>query len=260
MIPFHGDQLVPPELPRLLYLTVPEELHVPVVFHNRPSFYVPPNALGVCTGDQIHIDLNHIYDDAQRRGGSISVWTWKLLLDVCYHEFGHVATWGDIQAMRGTYRTDRVRLWGESLAEGWKNVRISVLLDHDVRLAQPKLIKGYLGLRIAKLMDRFRGFRGAVGAVLLYAKEVRSHQTGGQLFAGDVLKCLGMPPDAYRELRRVSEDVGIDYWDSAWRLHKLYTWGDLPVLNARLKGARQRLWKKHRWKVVRLWEPDSVEI
>ena len=35
MITFHNDSLVQPELCRLLTQSVPEELHVPFVFHSR---------------------------------------------------------------------------------------------------------------------------------------------------------------------------------------------------------------------------------
>jgi hypothetical protein len=35
MIRFYKDNLVPPELCRMLYEVVPKEYHVPVRFHNR---------------------------------------------------------------------------------------------------------------------------------------------------------------------------------------------------------------------------------
>jgi hypothetical protein len=47
MIVFHSDQLVPPELCRLLYQTVPEERHAPVIFFNQPH-PDDPSCRGIC--------------------------------------------------------------------------------------------------------------------------------------------------------------------------------------------------------------------
>ena len=236
MIVFYRDSLVPPELCRLLYLTVPEELHVPVVFHNRPSVYVPSRVLAVCYGgEQIHVNLNKIYDSVYwgQSGAAMTVRTWRTLLETCYHEFGHVATWPESKsAGRAYHYNDRVHQYIESLADSWMNQRIAMLLDHDPRLAQPRLITGYLGLRIARRMDQLNGAPKSGSGMNAYVKEVRSRRTGGQLSPGDVLKLLGLPPDARGDLRRVSADIGIEYIDGAGRRHKLYTWGDLRLLEA----------------------------
>jgi hypothetical protein len=44
-----------------------------------------------------------------------------------------------------------------------------------------------------------------------------------------------------RLLRRVSDGVGIDYTDGAGRRHKLYTWGDVPILVERIAACREAL-------------------
>ena len=248
MITFHGDSLVPAELCRLLYLTVPEQLHVPVAFHNRPTPLVSRGALATCHGDQIHVNLNKVYNSASwgRTPGALTVRVWRTLLDICYHEFGHVATWDECEVAGAAYNTDRGYLYAERLADDWKHQRIAMLLERDTRLAQPRALTGYLGLRVARLMSDWHrdmtGHRQGVqvaGAVKAsFVREVRCRRTGGQLSAGDVLVSLGISPrdhiNAYEVLRRASADMGIDYLDAAGRHHKLYTWGDLPLLRHRL--------------------------
>ncbi len=248
MITFHGDSLVPAELCRLLYLTVPDELHVPLAFHNRSTPLIRPEWLASCCGDQIHVDLNKVFNAALRKGnpGALTVRVWRKLLETCYHEFGHVATWHEFEASGAAYDTDRGYLYAERLADDWKDQRIAMLFEHDGRLAQPRALNGYLGLRVARLVggwhDGLTGHRqGVRGAGTVEAKgvrEVRCRRTGGQLSAGDVLVSLGIYPrdhiNAYEVLRRASADMGIDYLDAAGRHHKLYTWGDLPLLRHRL--------------------------
>jgi hypothetical protein len=74
-----------------------------------------------------------------------------------------------------------------------------------------------------------------------FVKEVRCWRTGGQLSAGEALERIGFARKAYRELRQASVDIGIDYTDSAGRRHKLYTWGDLPILAERLMRSYPHL-------------------
>ena len=248
MITFHGDSLVPAELCRLLYLTVPEQLHVPVAFHNRPTPLVSRGALATCHGDQIHVNLNKVYNSASRRRtpGALTVRVWRTLLDICYHEFGHVATWHVLEDVGYDYMSYRERMCVEGLADDWRDRRIAMLLEHDARLAQPRALTGYLGLRVARLMSDWhrdltghrRGLQVAGTVKANFVREVRCRRTGGQLSAGDVLVSLGISPrdhvNAYEVLRRASADIGIDYLDAAGRNHKLYTWGDLPLLRHRL--------------------------
>ena len=265
MIAFHGDFLVPRELCRLLYLTVPEELHVPVVFHNRPTPLIGQRVLAICTGDQIHVNLNKVYNAALWKGspGALTVCVWRSLLDICYHEFGHVATQDQFEAVGDAYRSYRGFRYIEGLADDWKDQRMAILLEHDGRLAQPRVLTGYLGLRVWRHLDYWhknwhkdweghREVSPTAGSVRAsFVTEVRCRRTGGQLSAGEALEYIGLSRTAYRELRSASADIGIDYTDSAGRRHKLYTWGDLPVLAEALKGSsptdvRWRLFKNVR--------------
>jgi len=238
MIQFYGDHLAPPELCRLLYLTVPEEFHVPVVFHNHTTSEIDGPWLAVCAGGKlIHLKLHRIYADVHSMSESMTVRTWRRLLEVCYHEFGHVANWDEIDdALHAAYpHDDRAHEYIEELADGWRDRRLRTLLDHDARLAQPTLLRGYLGARISREMDLLKGTPKGSGKAA-YVKEVRTRRTGGQLRAGDVLAHLHLPNTGanLRGLRRVSEDIGagIEYVDSSDRHHKLYTWGDLRLLAA----------------------------
>ena len=163
MIAFHGDSLVPPELCRLLYLSVAEEFHVPVAFHNRPTSYVTRSALATCRGDQIHVNLNEVYNAALRQGipGAPTVRVWRTLLDTCYHESGHVATWHYLEDVEYADMSYREHMCVEGLADDWRDRRIAMLLEHDARLAQPRALTGYLGLLVARLMsDRPRHMTG----------------------------------------------------------------------------------------------------
>jgi len=231
MIQFYGDHLAPPELCRLLYLTVPEEFHVPVVFHSRTDSETEGRWLASCVdGILIHVKLLSIYNEVvvsgSRMGAAMSVRIWRRLLEICYHEFGHVANWNEIDdAVHAAYHhDDRAHQHIEGLADGWGDERLQTLLGHDARLAQPSLLRGYLGARISREMDSLKGAPNGSGKAA-YVKEVRTRRTGGQLTAGDVLAHLHLPNTGanLRGLRRVAEDIGagIEYVDSSDRHHKL---------------------------------------
>jgi hypothetical protein len=72
-------------------------------------------------------------------------------------------------------------------------------------------------------------------------KEWRCRQTGAQLASGDVLKALKLGPwrypNAYAVLRAVSHDIGTVWIDQAGRQHRLYVWGDVPVLGTRMLAS-----------------------
>ena len=63
--------------------------------------------------------------------------------------------------------------------------------------------------------------------------------------SGDVLRELGIEPrrfsNAYRVLRRASGGVGVDHLDGAGRRHKLYVWGDVPLLRERMQDRLDEL-------------------
>ena len=235
MITFHNESLVQPELCRLLTLSVPENLHAPVVFH---AGEIPDAgaASGMCEYPDLRIHISLLM---------ISVWSgyssadlWHELLRVCYHEFGHVATsWAHDYVSSNEYAThgDGWR-WTEQQADEWAERRLAIVCDRDNRLGQPTRIRGYLGARLAK------------GSLADSIRERRFLKTGGQLTSGDMLRRLNCEPrgysNAYRLLRAASEGIGIDYTDRAGRQHKLYNWGDGPLLAARFNfGELKTSWQ-----------------
>jgi hypothetical protein len=264
MIAIHNDHLVPPELCRLLHQAVPSKHHVPVRFFNRHDAYGEPTSrghrrrrltpVGVFARVRqpwIGIDLNRMYAFSfhLHRGLASSTAVWRTLVDVCLHEFGHAATRELTERPnRHEYRAvplGRVYRYSEQLADDWKDQRVAQILRCDPRLGQPRRITGYLSVRLAEQRTRLRQLifessdvqiTGSVRAA--YVKEQRCWRTGTQLTCGDVLHELGLEPrlykNAYRMLRRVSDGVGVDYIDGAGRRHKLYTWGDIPLLSERL--------------------------
>jgi len=261
MISFHGDRAVPPELCRLLYQTIPEDLHVSVVFNNGRQHW--RGLRGRCCNmnrrdmSWIEICLNPIYTGLgwsthmganwSERLGSSTARHWYDLLVVCYHEFGHLATYGLVEpGIAAGYNIDpEVHELLERLAENWKDQMINKLLDHDPRLAQPRLLAGYFGARRARLMRPFWDFanRSTGGSWIAWlVKESRCYNTGGQLSAGDILSGLRLPRTdrAYRWLRNLSAEagLGIPFVDHADRHHLLYTWGDLRTL--RIQAAEWR--------------------
>ena len=129
----------------------------------------------------------------------------------------------------------------EMIAERWSLQTMCQIRDIDTRLGQPTLLRGYLGARLAK--EYIELYDGLFGRRLDgFAKERRWLKTGAQLSSGDMLILLGLNrrdvPKAYRALRRVSEGVGITYVDRAKRRHRLYTWGDVPIIGQRLRKSR----------------------
>ena len=74
MIEFYKDNLVPPELCRMLYEVVPKEHHVPVRFHNRrreeggtPGLLASVTLRRNREPSPIDINLNPIYNESHRR-------------------------------------------------------------------------------------------------------------------------------------------------------------------------------------------------
>jgi hypothetical protein len=271
MITIHNDHLVPPELCRLLHQAVPNRHHVPVRFFNRHDVYGEPKKRGskrrsltptgvfMCVRRPwIGIDLSRLYTFSfqRHRGLASSTAVWRTLLEVCLHEFGHAATWEIAERPnRHEYNAKplgRIYRYWEQLANDWKDQRVAQIMRWDPRLGQPRRITGYLSVRLAEQRTRLRQLIFEPSDVLItgsvraaYVKEQRCWRSGAQLTCGDVLHELGLEPrhykNAYRMLRRVSDGVGVDYIDGGGRRHKLYEWGDVPILSERLASQGHEL-------------------
>ena len=259
MIRFYKDNLVPAELCHMLHEIVPKKYHVPVRFHNRrrkdvhgevgrcPLGSVTPKSNGYPS--HIDINLNPIYKAMVWDTGSLpcapSSALWRLLVEVTLHEFGHVATWRTALKMNqheygAEYGRGRVYKTIEHLANEWMDQSIARILRHDPRLGQPRFMTGYFGARLVKWKKQVKDISGNY----TYIMERRCNHSGGQLTAGDVLRQLDIDPHSYTYayvlLRRASQGIGINYTDRAGRRHKLYTWGDVPLLAGRLEVANLR--------------------
>lgn len=241
MIVFADDQLAPPELCAMLLQLVPEEYHSPVVFFNHPH-PSGPRVLGECLdgGRRIDICLNAMFREACHRPGSLPAALWHTLLWTSLHEFGHVATIRDIDerlSVNAHLYDPRMRLRLEDMAERWAIDAFCRLRDYDSRLAQPARLRGYLGAQLVKRLDGWY-LSNDPACIQLCAKERRCDKTGGQFSSGEVLDLLGINRltylNAYRRLRAASEGVGTEVVDRAGGTHKLYTWGDLPIIGERL--------------------------
>ncbi len=261
MIRFYKDNLVPPELCYMLYEVVPKKYHVPVRFHNRrrkdlhgESGHYPLGSVDRLRNNKpslIDINLNPIYEEVSWRVVDSSQpiapssALWEVLVEVCLHEFGHVATKQAVLKMNhheyhAEYGYGKVYEVTEQLANDWRDRRIARILKLDPRLGQPRYISGYLGARLIKWGKLVKDAPGYYPFIM----ERRCQMTGGQLTAGDVLRRLNTDPrsytNAYEILRRASEGIGIDYVDRAGRHHKLYTWGDVPLIAERFDKAQLR--------------------
>jgi len=252
MITFHNDRLVQPALCRLLTLSVPEELHCPVIFYNRrpATFDRPTMARVTFRGGYAHIQVNlaRIWASGQVAAPHL----WRKLLHTCYHEFGHLATnWVWEYVANAEYGAVGPRYhWVERLANDWADQRLAIVLAHDNRLGQPRRIGGYLGARLAQRMKQLAQCEWGSGKTA-YIRELRFLKTGAQLTAGQMLGKLGCYPcyysNAYSLLCEASRGIGIDYTDGCGRHHKLYTWGDIPLLGKRLDHQRLRRRAKMPW-------------
>ncbi len=261
MIKFHKDNLVPSELCRMLYEVVPKEYHVPVCFHNRrrkhlygESGLYPAGSVSVPrhkNPSPIHINLNPLYEASHNFWQSRESFSatapsstlWRLLVEVCLHEFGHVATKEQMFRMNQHeyyYGDGRVYEVTEHLADQWRDHRIARVLKLDPRLGQPRYMSGYLGARLSKWGKLVKDIPGYSPFIV----ERRCQMTGGQLTAGDVLRKLNIQhhsyTNAYALLREASKGIGVDYVDRAGRRHKLYTWGDVPLIAERFDRAKLR--------------------
>ena len=246
MITFYKDTLVPSELCRLFYQAVPAQYHVPVRFHTR----FPPEreertrgSLGMVNfgrppGDTyIDIYLTSIGVYGWGKYQTPSTGLWHLLLNVCLHEFGHVATQPEVSWWeQPEYKAEplgRAHRHIEQLADRWKDRIIAGILRDDPRLGQPQRLTGYFGAQLTRWNAEVKQVKCG-SAYAAYVSEMRCRRTGGQLTTGDVLQLLRIPPEkrknAFPLLRKLSTGIGIDYLDGAHRRHKLYTWGDLPHL------------------------------
>ncbi len=255
MITFHNDHLVSPEFCKLIYATVPEEYHIPVILvpHTKEFRF-----RGACSYNSIELNLQAIF----YHGYPGEFKLWKNLLSVTYHEFGHKAN---------EHLTNHISIeeyWGyengyhltEQLAIDWANKKLLELAEIDTRLCQPKQLGPYFDGRIIKRKNETRTH----GELILWViEEYRKFACGGQLSATEVAKMFGAykypkykgfsfedrsnfegkfegryeAPDT-RLVRKLAKDLAYIYTDHFNRKHMYFAWGDCEEIGRRVAGYK----------------------
>lgn len=246
MITFYNDHLVAPEFCQIIYATIPEQYHLPVVIKLKSQ---EDWALhGQVNGLRVELYLNGIYRNGLRGKGSTDTSLWLYLLWVTYHEFGHLVTQFDVPALKHYLYEEKGREWSEieSLADAWAYMKIAQLAGHDKRLAQPKHLGAYFEGRQAR---RRKGILAA-GNKTANLVDWRCYTSGGQYSATDLLLAFHdvlfpgryfyeLPwSSAYRLVRKLAHDLGYPYIDRAGRKHLFYAHGDLPEIRRRFAAHR----------------------
>lgn len=221
MIVFHNDQLVCPELCRLLSQSVPEELHIPMVFYRRGNTRRYP--MGRCNDDYIEIFLNGILGGGliESRLQSPSVAVWFQLLKTCYHEFGHVVMPPDFP-----YEKDYKRRWEyEKVVSEWGEQMLWKVASRTPNLCQPNWM-GYLSIRLKKLeddhLDNHRDYTHFSHWIL----ERRFAKFGGQLSLTNISDILRAPRKLVKEIAE-RQGIGLPILDKAGRRHLMFFFGDV---------------------------------
>ncbi len=257
MIPFHNDHLVPSVLCEILYHTVPEELHIPVVFLRSPTDREPGERfLGAyfgCEPLRIEICLNVIFNAALRREmvrfGALPFREWVTLFGTCFHEFGHRADhYRDELSDAACAYSRREYANAESRAHRYARRMIAGLAESDKRLFQPRWL-GYLSIRIQKWLAPMKSWESlGWSPPWQFFHTLRSIKAGGQLTTNDVAYWLGIYKDRRWKktnytyqipdralILRVASDLGHKYIDRAGRQHLFFDYGDLAEIARRIE-------------------------
>ena len=264
MITFHNDHLVAPELCKLLYDAVPVEFHLPVVFTAHGEAYPDRRSpgklptLGTCYLAQaepvVGIHLQSIFYHGLRHCYSRDASLWYTLVEVCLHEFGHIATINSFCGQSQRYDEDwQFRGVVERTADAWKAERLAAILHIDRDLRQPRRLGAYLDGRLVKMLAQ-QMKRPRHNQNHKTMADYRARKCGGQLTTGEVAERLGFSrreryrpapgeeieefdrPDG-RRVSRVAGDLARVHVDRAGRRHCFFLWGDLPEIAERMAVA-----------------------
>lgn len=243
MINFYNERLVPRKLCELLSEVVPAKYHRPVVF-SYGKRHMPERSeryAGVASDCRVSLNLEQIRFNAviYENIGSRSARTWRKMLNVGFHEFGHIAS-GHCRAdalvdQRYKHDWDFYR-YCEDQADRKADSWMQAILANDSRLYQPNHL-GVIDIIARRLRTRFRVEPMSCSD----RKDYRCFVTGGQLSIGDVFKslfdlsCSLKQGRIYLLIHRCGDDLARVYNDSLGRPHRFWTWGDLPIIAARLR-------------------------
>jgi hypothetical protein len=237
---------VSPALCKLLYDTVPEEWHVPVVFLRWETSGDPERSSDVATSfcndicPRIEIYLNTVLTmglskDERIPPGAPSFRVWYALVETCYHEFGHIADpYAQELSKEAYWESEYACSVAEAHADTFAARLMARLADFDKNIAQPRWL-GYLSIRMNNLSHHGK-FSWASDRPA-WLSEVRCSLSGGQMTTGDVARALGMERGSkqmrqyeddrqvrlpnHRLIYRVAADLGSKYVDRSGREHSL---------------------------------------
>jgi hypothetical protein len=229
MITFHNDHLVAPEFCELIYQTIPEHLHRPVIFNTDVNKCE-------CAGERRYSVLGHTdcrsvtlhlqsiyYHGCPGSYPEFSIW--KQLLHTTYHEFGHIAD--TAPHTEHGYDNDHLEyLEIEKIANDWADVQILKLADVDKRIAQPKNIGKYFNARLIKRNAKISSKYGRL-------PEYRMRMSGGQYTITGMSYRAGADGNR-RLIRRLAEDLAYKYTDNAGRVLFFFAHGDIPEIERRV--------------------------
>jgi hypothetical protein len=243
MITFHNDNLVSPVLCDLLYNTVDERLHRPVIFIPCSS---DSGAIGVCHFRYIDIYLKEIF----MVNGDWKIGLWQDLLYFAYHEFGHIATIRFARhVQRQAYENKERGYWfAEQLAIDWANEAVLKLFDKDERLFLPSSLGTYFDGLIRLATKPSKNASRRMSIYMFFQQEYRKFISGGQLSSGEVASLIGAlkypktPFDSSKRVPsvnsdlicRLADDLAYFYTDSVGRRYRFFAYGDVPEIAMRL--------------------------
>jgi hypothetical protein len=272
MITFHNDHLVGAGFCKLMYQTVPEWLHVPIVFNAHTDEY---RTRGTAYGSypyRIELNLQGIYYQ-----GATGVYPdfgyWKYLLDVAYHEFGHFATHATdykvreydngYDAGKDDYDAPEREAYRyiEKAADDWRDLAMLRLLEYDKRLAQPDNLGAYFNGREAKRNK----WRNSTDFDHRRITRYRLRKSGGQYTITETARLCGEIGPHYKPntglIRRLASDLAYLYTDNAGRLLYFFAHGDVPEIKQRVAEYRaihpKREPKPTSWEV---WLPTEAGL
>lgn len=254
MIAFHNAHWAPEPLCRVLYHSIPEELHVPIVFyrngidrdrHGCFGVYYPSWEQG---GPHIAIWLwPHLARKYHGLPGSATFQVWTSVLLTAFHEVRH--RWQELQGALDpmSLRNEYERPWATSLlgkdvegdADRWARLQLKKLAHWSPTLFCPKQLTGFLGALAQKRSEDAQR-QQEEGYYCNYTwrwfQDVLWRLTGGMLSTADVARLLHV---SRYFVARYAADLAAGCWVSPSRRNfRTFRWGDLEKVALRV--ARER--------------------
>ena len=253
VIVFHNDKLVPKTLCEILYQTVPEEFHVPVVFKPyAPKRYPAVGKYIINNTSWIEIYLNRFRDLGWSEPAKPKIW--RSLLKYGYRLFTYVRHRVEYDASDGNF--DAPVYYD---AEQWANYQLSRLLTLDERLFQPIWL-GHLGHWCKQQEAQYKAAHPNYGKSndfypgLLDRRAYLSR--GGQVPLPTIVRSITHDYDEHLYVRRLALKYGRDlakvYRSQSGRPYYFFTFGGAE----RLEEGLRSIYTPQKKRFVGLSHPD----